>query len=246
MFSIAVNNLKNKKILVIILLLSGFLMANFIFSPAAQAALKTSDELQKAAEKYCASKNAGDAAACRNGYRHGYRGDETSQVACVTRTTSSVKYDQSETEACKKGFGQGSTEKNKDGGGSSSGGRLGADGQFICGTYKDEGRNVDTKFDFGCLGTAYEKSPGSFPNSSKNISPILDFVYAIIRFLSIGVGIAITIALIVSGIQYSASEGNAEVSTKAKKRVESAITGLVIYIFTWSLLQFLIPGGVFK
>ena len=127
-------------------------------------------------------------------------------------------------------------------------GRPGQDGDYICGTYSGDnaGRNVHTKFDFGCLGTAYEKNPGSFPGGSKNLSPILDFTYAIIRFLSIGVGIAITMALIASGIQYSASEGSAEVSTKAKKRVESAITGLLIYIFSYALLQFLIPGGVFK
>lgn len=127
---------------------------------------------------------------------------------------------------------------------------IGTTGDNICGTLTDGGkssdRNVHTKFDFGCLGTAYEKEPGKFPNSSKNLSPILDFLYAIIRFLSIGVGIVITIALIVSGIQYSASEGNAEASTKAKKRVESALTGLVIYVFSYALLQFLIPGGVFK
>ena len=128
-----------------------------------------------------------------------------------------------------------------------TGGRLGSDGEYICGTYSDQvGRNVRTKFDFGCLGTAHAANPGSFPAGSKNISPIMDFAFAIIRFLSIGVGIAITIAMIAAGIQYSASEGNAEASTKAKKRIESAITGLVIYIFAFSLLQFLIPGGVFK
>lgn len=127
-------------------------------------------------------------------------------------------------------------------------GRPGQDGDYICGTYSGDnaGRNVKTKFDFGCLGTAYAKNPGGFPSGSKNLSPILDFVYAIIRFLSIGVGIVITIALILAGIQYSASEGNAEASTKAKKHVESALTGLVIFIFTWSIMQFLIPGGVFK
>lgn len=232
-----------------ILFMIVFFIVFFAFSGSVFAETKTNDELQKAAVKDC-GKGSGKEAACRNGFRHGYRDDENIQVACVTRDTSSVKYNKPEQEACKKGYGNGVKLKIKDGGGSKSSGRLGATGKYICGTIEEKGkssdRNVHTKFDFGCLGTAFAKDPSKFPKSSKNISPILDFAYAVIRFLSIGVGIAITIALIVSGMQYSSSEGNAEASTKSKKRIESAVIGLVIYIFSWSILQFLVPGGVFK
>lgn len=254
MNKIAFASLKNQNTLVALLLLGIFVCASFIFASPASAQLKTNDELQKAAESSCKQKNDEDNAACRNGYRHGYRNssgdDETKTVACVTRTTSTVKYSKSQQDACSAGYEKGVSQNKKDGGGSTAVGKLGQEGDYICGTLTDSGkssdRNVHTKFDFGCLGTAYAEDSSKFPAGSKNLSPILDFIYAIIRFLSIGVGIAITIALIISGIQYSASEGNAEASTKAKKRVESAITGLVIYVFSYALLQFLIPGGVFK
>jgi hypothetical protein len=119
---------------------------------------------------------------------------------------------------------------------------LGDAGDYICGTYDDEEKNVHTKFDFGCLGTEYAASG----QGQKNISPIVDMAYAAIRFLSIGVGIVIAISVIMSGIQYSMSEGNAEVTQKAKSRIRSAILGLIIYVFTFSILQFLIPGGIFQ
>lgn len=147
------------------------------------------------------------------------------------------------------------------GGGSGSGGSsgrsggsttdppaIGEAGKYICGTYKNEKRNVHTKFDFGCLGSDFDKlGEGAQQSSSiRGISPILDLVFAFVRFLSIGVGIVIAISIIMSGIQYTMSEGNAEVTQKAKSRIRSAVLGLVIYIFAFSMLQFLVPGGVFK
>ncbi len=119
---------------------------------------------------------------------------------------------------------------------------IGEVGDYICGTYDDESKNVHTKFDFGCLGTQFAQTG----QGQKNISPILDLAYAVIRFLSIGVGIVIAISVIMSGIQYSMSEGNAEVTQKAKSRIRSAILGLIIYVFTFAILQFMVPGGVFK
>jgi predicted membrane protein len=238
---------KVKRIFAVSLAMGLVLAAIFFFSPIAEAKTKTNEELQKAAEKACPSGAVGtEGGACRNGYRHGYRGDEGVLVACISRE-SEIEYGEKEKQACIDGHSKGSKQRLKDDPNSAnSGGKLGSDGEYICGTYSDQGRNVRTKFDFGCLGTAHADNPGSFPASSKNISPIMDFAFAIIRFLSIGVGIAITIAMIAAGIQYSASEGSAEASTKAKKRIESAITGLVIYIFAFSVLQFLIPGGIFK
>jgi hypothetical protein len=60
------------------------------------------------------------------------------------------------------------------------------------------------------------------------------------------VGIVVTLAVIAAGIQYSMAEGNPESSHKAKVRAREALIGLMIYIFAFSLLQFLIPGGMFK
>jgi hypothetical protein len=109
------------------------------------------------------------------------------------------------------------------------------DGTHQCGNLPDEGDNYKTKFDFGCLGTS----------GPDGLGPIQDLLFAFIRFASVGVGIVVTLAVIAAGIQYSMAEGNPESSHKAKVRAREALIGLMIYIFAFSLLQFLIPGGMF-
>lgn len=101
-----------------------------------------------------------------------------------------------------------------------------------CGNTKDA---VETKFDLGCLGEA----------APSGTAPIHDMAYSFIRFLSAGVGIIIVISIIAAGIQYSSSEGNAEATQAAKTRIQNSVIGLIIYIFAFSLVQYLVPGGVF-
>lgn len=113
---------------------------------------------------------------------------------------------------------------------------LGGVGEHQCGNLSKPEDNFKTKFDFGCIGA----------DGPSGMNPIEDLIYAFIRFLSVGVGIVIIIALIMAGIQYSASEGNPEASAKAKKRAQNALIGLLVYMFAWAILQFIIPGGVFK
>jgi hypothetical protein len=97
----------------------------------------------------------------------------------------------------------------------------------VCG----EGENaVETRFDFGCTGEG---------------TPIQDFAYAIIRFLSVGVGLVLVASIIYAGIQYSSSEGNPEATQAAKKRIQNAIIGLIFYLFIFALVQYLVPGGLF-
>ena len=107
-----------------------------------------------------------------------------------------------------------------------------SNGKYQCGNTDDA---VNTKFNFGCLGT---KAP-------KNTGPIEDLLFALIRFLSVGVGIIIVGAIILAGIQYTSSEGNPETTQEAKNKVRSAVIGLIIYLFTFSIIQFLVPGGIF-
>ena len=77
-------------------------------------------------------------------------------------------------------------------------------------------------------------------------NPITDMTFAIIRFLSAGVGLVIIGSIIVAGIQYSASGGDPQAAAKAKSRISSTLTALVIFIFSYALLNYLIPGGFFN
>lgn len=95
-----------------------------------------------------------------------------------------------------------------------------------------EGDNaIQTSIDFGCTGKG---------------NPIVDLAYAIIKFLSFGVGLIIAASIIYAGIQYSASSGNPENSQNAKNRIINSLVGLVFYLLIFAFVQFLVPGGLFN
>jgi hypothetical protein len=67
-----------------------------------------------------------------------------------------------------------------------------------------------------------------------------------ITLLSGLVGIIAVISLIVGGIQYSTSAGDPQKAAKAKGRILNTVIALVAYFFLYALLEFLVPGGIFK
>ena len=100
--------------------------------------------------------------------------------------------------------------------------------QYKCG----EGSNaVETSIDLGCTGKG---------------NPILDMLFAAIRFLSAGVGVVVVFSTILAGIQYTTSRDNPESTQKAKGRLVSNVIALVVFVFAYSIMNFLIPGGFFN
>ncbi len=166
--------------------------------------------------------------ACRKGFREGAKknGDEMRDTC-----TGSNKSE------CETGYRSGKSQKDDLNKASTTvAAPPGTIGSHQCGNLSDKDENVKTKINFGCLGT---KAPAG-------TGPIEDIFFAIIRFLSNGVGIMMVIALIAAGIQYTTSEGNAEQTMKSKRRIQMIVLSLFIYLFTYAILQFLIPGGIFK
>lgn len=104
----------------------------------------------------------------------------------------------------------------------------------VCGKGDDA---IKVQFNFGCQG---DKLPDEFSN------PIYDLAFSVIRFLSAGVGIVVVLAIILAGVKYSTAEGNPEETMKAKSNIRSALIALLIYIFAFSIIQWLVPGGVFN
>lgn len=92
-------------------------------------------------------------------------------------------------------------------------------------------QTVITSINFGCQ----QKGNG-----------ILDLLFAIIRFLSDGVGLVIILSIIIAGIQYISSSGDPQTVSKAVARIRSSIIALIIYIFAYAILNYLIPGAVLK
>jgi hypothetical protein len=103
---------------------------------------------------------------------------------------------------------------------------------YYCGGNNDPTQpHIQTSIDFGCSGKG---------------NPILDLAFAIIRFLSDGVGIVVIASVIVGGIQYTTSSGDPNASAKAVARIRAALLALVIFIFAYAILNYVLPGVFLK
>ena len=74
-----------------------------------------------------------------------------------------------------------------------------------------------------------------------------NYISPAVKFLSVGVGVVVTIMIIIGGIQYSTAGGDPQATAAAKKKISNAILALVAYSLIFALLEFIVPGGgVFK
>lgn len=112
-----------------------------------------------------------------------------------------------------------------------------AQGAVKCGT--GEG-SVRTSFDFGC--------PANTSGKSKKLeqNPIYVMLLVVINTLSVGVGVVIVGSIVWQGIQYASANGSADKVKNAKNGIANAIIALVLFIAMYSLLNFIIPGGIFN
>lgn len=101
-------------------------------------------------------------------------------------------------------------------------------GTHFCGDPKQQ---VQISFDIGCTGKG---------------NPIIDAVFAIIRFLSLGVGLIIVGSITFAGIQYTASRGDPKATADAIGRIRSNVIAFLIFIFAFAILNFVIPEGFIK
>jgi hypothetical protein len=70
------------------------------------------------------------------------------------------------------------------------------------------------------------------------------YVDPLINVLAAGVGVAVTISIVVGGIQYSSSAGDPNKASAAKRRIMNAIIALLGFFLFYAVLQWLIPGGL--
>ncbi len=87
---------------------------------------------------------------------------------------------------------------------------------------------VPTSINFGC---------------SQKGNPITDLLFAVIRFLSAGVGLVIIASVIVGGIQYIVARGDPNGTQAAVKRLISSTIALLVFIFAYAILNYVVPGG---
>jgi hypothetical protein len=70
------------------------------------------------------------------------------------------------------------------------------------------------------------------------------YINPTIVLLTYIVGVAVVIAVIAGGIRYASSSGDPQKTEAGKKMITRALYALVGYLFLYSVLQFLSPGGL--
>lgn len=63
-----------------------------------------------------------------------------------------------------------------------------------------------------------------------------------IDVLTIGIGAAAVVGIIISGVQYMTASGEPAAITKAKRRLIEIVLGLVVYAVFYALMRWLLPG----
>jgi hypothetical protein len=109
--------------------------------------------------------------------------------------------------------------------------------------------NPSSKTNNGTCDNGACKDPalsGSCKSNDDGCDLIGKYVNPTINLLSIAFGVIAVISLVMGGIQYAASTGDPQKVTLAKRRIYSTVIAVIAYIFLFSFLQFLVPGGIFK
>lgn len=96
-------------------------------------------------------------------------------------------------------------------------------GNDVCGTSP----GIQVSINIGCYGMG---------------NAIIDAMFAIIRIMSYGVGLAIIASTIVAGLQYTSSRADPGAIAKATERLRNNVLALILYIFAYSILNWIIPG----
>ena len=85
---------------------------------------------------------------------------------------------------------------------------------------------------------------GGCQDVGDNGDGIFTVLNIVLQILTYGVGIAGTLGIVISGIQYLTARDNEQQMAKAKSRLVNIIIGLAAYAVMWGFLQWLLPGGI--
>ena len=85
---------------------------------------------------------------------------------------------------------------------------------------------------------------GTAENKIASACAFAKYINPIISLLSALVGVAVVISIIVGAIQFSSAGGDPQKTAAAKDRIRNSIIALVAFVFLFSAIQWLIPGGI--
>ena len=81
-------------------------------------------------------------------------------------------------------------------------------------------------------------------NGSTQQNPIVQWLVFGINVISALIGLGAILMIIVAGIEYSSAGDNAQSVQSAKKKITNVFIGIAVYVAFYSIMNWLIPGGV--
>ena len=90
-----------------------------------------------------------------------------------------------------------------------------------------------------------ETSIISCEEGEENGEAIWAILGMVVNILTAGIGILAVLGIVISGYQYMTAAGDPGKMAQAKNRIFQVVIGLLIYAVMWSVIEFLIPGGLF-
>ncbi len=78
----------------------------------------------------------------------------------------------------------------------------------------------------------------------ENTNPIFALLSILIRIFSGFIGLILILVVAVSGLQYVTSGGSSDGVKEAKDRLKAAITGLILFVLMFGILQAILPPDV--
>lgn len=99
--------------------------------------------------------------------------------------------------------------------------------------------------DKGPVGSDGKCSDGSAPSKKTEDTGVWSILLMAINILSAGVGIAAIGGVVYGAILYTSAGGSQEQVKKAMGVITNVVIGVIAYALMFSLLNFLIPGGLF-
>ena len=110
---------------------------------------------------------------------------------------------------------------------------------------KDKDGNVVTDKNGKPIQVAKYDCTEPYQNLNADNCNIVKLITVITNVLSAVAGVVIALMIVVGGIQYASAGANPQAVAAARGKVKNAIIALFLYVFMFSFLQWLIPGGVF-
>ena len=93
--------------------------------------------------------------------------------------------------------------------------------------------------------TARDRCEVNAAQLNRSNCTLIDRIVVLTNALAGVAGTIIVGSIVLGGIQYSMAGPNPQAVSDARKRIRNSIIALVMLLFTYSFVQWLVPGGVF-